>query len=203
MGGDMLYGDFEAALDHNLRAAEVSLDPSSVLAERVVPLYYSGRFQEAYDLHRATIELGLKPAYQGPQAAMMLGDTVGGFENWVDFIRRQGVEIEDESEAAQWASGGDLRPPMTGYVNGSVRTEETGATRWFPPAGIGRPVTMTWPWNKPWTPSASTDENSNPPVCRVMNGPCSAMTHCLPLFAMTLVSSKYSNCWIGTSCDSL
>jgi len=105
----MLFGDFEAALEHNLRAAEVSLDPSSVLSERVVPLYYSGRFQEAYDLHRATIELGLKPVYQGPQAAMMLGDPVGGFGSWVDFIRRQGVEIEDESVAAQWASGGDLR----------------------------------------------------------------------------------------------
>ena len=60
-------------------------------------------------LSRATIELGLKPVYQGPQAAMMLGDPVGGFGSWVDFIRRQGVEIEDESVAVQWASGGDLR----------------------------------------------------------------------------------------------
>ena len=105
----MLYGDFETALEYNLRAAEVSLDPSSVLAERVVPLYYSGRFQEAHELHRATMELGLKPAYQGPQAAMMLGDQLIGFRSWVEFIRRQGVEIEDESEAAQWASDGDLR----------------------------------------------------------------------------------------------
>jgi len=105
----MLLGDFETALDHNLRAAEASLDPSSVLAERMVPLYYSGHFQEAYDLYRATIDLGLKPTYQGPQAAMMLGDQVGGFGSWVEFIRRQGVEIEDETQALQWASGGDLR----------------------------------------------------------------------------------------------
>jgi DNA-binding winged helix-turn-helix (wHTH) protein/tetratricopeptide (TPR) repeat protein len=105
----MLFGDFDTALDHNLRAAEVSLDPNSVLAERVVPLYYSGRFQEAHDLYRATLELGLKPVFQGPQAAMMRGDQVGGFGGWVEFIRRQGVEIEDESQAAQWASGGDLR----------------------------------------------------------------------------------------------
>jgi hypothetical protein len=75
----------------------------------MVPLYYSGRFQEAHDLYRATIELGLKPAFQGPQAAMMLGDQVGGFGSWVEFIRRQGVEIEDESQAKQWASDGDLR----------------------------------------------------------------------------------------------
>jgi DNA-binding winged helix-turn-helix (wHTH) protein len=105
----MLFGDFEAALEHNLRAAEVSLDPSSVLSERVVPLYYSGRFQEAHDLYRATIELGLKPVYQGPQAAMMLGHQAAAFGSWVEFIRRQGVEIEDESRAVQWASSGDLR----------------------------------------------------------------------------------------------
>jgi hypothetical protein len=105
----MLYGDFETALDLNLRAAEVSLDPSSVLAERVAPLYYSGRFQEAHALHRATIELGLKPTYQGPQAAMMLGDQLAGFRSWVEFIRLQGVEIEEESRAVQWASDGDLR----------------------------------------------------------------------------------------------
>jgi tetratricopeptide (TPR) repeat protein len=105
----ILFGDFEAALEVNLRAAELSLDPSSVLAERVVPLYYSGRFQEAHDLHRATIELGLKPVYQGPQAAMMLGDQVAAFRDWVEFIRLQGVEIEDESRAVQLAEGGDLR----------------------------------------------------------------------------------------------
>jgi tetratricopeptide (TPR) repeat protein len=106
---DMMFGDFEAALEHNLRAAEVSLDPSSVLAERVVPLYYSGRFEEAYALYRATLELGLKPVFQGPQAAMMLGDQGVAFAEWVEFIRRWGVEIEDESEAVEWASSGDLR----------------------------------------------------------------------------------------------
>jgi tetratricopeptide (TPR) repeat protein len=105
----ILFGDFESALADNLRAAELSLDPSSVLAERVVPLYYSGRFQEAHDLHRATVELGLKPTYQGPQAAMMLGDQVEGFRSWAEFIRLQGVDIEDESRALEWAADGDLR----------------------------------------------------------------------------------------------
>jgi DNA-binding winged helix-turn-helix (wHTH) protein len=105
----MLFGDFQSALEDNLRAAEMSLDPSSVLTERVVPLYYSGHFQEAHDLHRATMALGLKPVYQGPQAAMMLGDQVEGFRNWVEFIRRQGVEIEDGSQAVRWAADGDLR----------------------------------------------------------------------------------------------
>ena len=105
---NMLHGDFETALANNLKAARVSLDPSSVLSERVVPLYYAGRFREAYDLHVASSELGLKPSYQGPLAAVMLNEMAAGFGYWVDFVRHAGVEIEDEGAPMQWAREGRL-----------------------------------------------------------------------------------------------
>jgi hypothetical protein len=106
---NMLHGDFAAALANNLKAARISLDPSSVLSERVVPLYYAGRYQEAYDLHLASNELGLKPTYQGPQAAIMSGDQAAGFGLWVDYVRQQGVVIEDETLPMQWAREGQLQ----------------------------------------------------------------------------------------------
>jgi len=105
---NMLLGDFEAALAYNLRAADASLDPRSVLLERIAPLYYLGRFEEALDLYKATVQLELKPLFQGPHAAIMAGDQVGGFRYWVHFIRQQGVEIEDESEPLRWIESGGI-----------------------------------------------------------------------------------------------
>ncbi|MCP4945634.1 MAG: hypothetical protein GY924_27115 [Planctomycetaceae bacterium] len=106
---NMLVGDFEAALRYNTRAVDASLDPRSVYVERVVPLYYVGRFDEALEIHSATVELGLKPNPQGPGAAIMAGDQVSGFRYWTHFIRNQGVEIESEAEPVQWVNAGDLR----------------------------------------------------------------------------------------------
>jgi len=105
---NMLLGDFAAALDYNKRAAESSLDSRSVLLERIVPLYYLGRFEEVLRLHEATVELGLKPSYHGAHAAIVSGDQTRGFQYWVRFIRYQGVDIEDESEPLRWARQGDL-----------------------------------------------------------------------------------------------
>jgi len=105
---NMLLGDFEAALDYNKRAAESSLDTRSVLLERIVPLYYLGRFEQVLRLHEATAELGLKPSYHGAHAAIVTGDQARGFQYWVQYIRYQGVDIEDESEPLRWAGQGDL-----------------------------------------------------------------------------------------------
>ena len=106
---NMMFGEFDLALKNNSRAAALSLDPRSVLAERVAPLYYTGRFQESLDLYVAAVGLGLKPLYQGPHAAIMLGDQAAAFNYWVDFVRQQGVDIEDETRARQWVASGDLR----------------------------------------------------------------------------------------------
>jgi DNA-binding winged helix-turn-helix (wHTH) protein/tetratricopeptide (TPR) repeat protein/TolB-like protein len=105
---NMLLGDFEVALEYNEKAAAASLDPRSVYLERTVPLYYVGRFDEALELHTATVGLGLKPLVQGPLAAIMSGNQVAGFKYWVHFIRHQGVEIEDESEPLRWIESGEI-----------------------------------------------------------------------------------------------
>ena len=106
---DIVTRDFSGALQRNMRAAELSVDPSSVLAERIVPLYFSGRYDEAVELYEATRELDLLPVYHGPQAAVLAGDDQSGFLLWIDLLEAHGLEIDDPSVPMQQIVSGDVK----------------------------------------------------------------------------------------------
>ncbi len=106
---DIVSGDFALALDRNMDAARLSVDPSSVLAERVVPLYFAGRYEEAIELYEATRELDLLPVFHGPQAAVLAGESETGFRLWIDLLRVHDVEFGDPRTAQQQAAAGDVR----------------------------------------------------------------------------------------------
>lgn len=105
---EMLYGNFDEALARNKRALELSVDPSSALSERIVPLYFSGRFQEANELYDLIRQQNILPVYYGPQSAIIVGDQATGFARWVDFIRQHQIHIPDESGAMEWVQNGEI-----------------------------------------------------------------------------------------------
>ena len=106
---NIIIGEFAKALAHNIRAAEASLDPSSIVAERTFPLYFLGRYEEAVDLYEETRALDLLPVYYGPQAAILSGDNVKGFQFWIDLLREHDVKIADETLPIEWIANGDTK----------------------------------------------------------------------------------------------
>ena len=105
---DIVRRDFDQALLRNMRAAQLSIDPSSVLAERIVPLYFSGRYEEAVELYEATQELDLLPVFHGPQAAVLAGDHRKGFSLWVDILRAHNVRIDEPIAPLELIASGQV-----------------------------------------------------------------------------------------------
>ena len=106
---DIIMGDFDRALENNIKAVAHSLDPASILAERTFPLYFLGRFEETVAIYDATRALDLFPVYYGPQAAVLAGDQEKGFRLWIDLLRAHDLKITDEVEALQWIANGDVK----------------------------------------------------------------------------------------------
>jgi len=105
---DIIMQDFDGALQRNIKAARLSVDPSSILAERIAPLYFGGRYEEAVELYEATRELDLLPVYYGPQAAVLAGDQEKGFLLWVDMLRAHDVTIDEPSIPLRQIATGDI-----------------------------------------------------------------------------------------------
>ena len=106
---DIIMGDFDVALANNIKAVELSLDPASILAERIFPLYFLERFDEAVAIGDASQALDLYPVYYGPQAAILAGDHEKGFRYWVDLLRAHDLKIKDETLPLQWIADGDVK----------------------------------------------------------------------------------------------
>jgi DNA-binding winged helix-turn-helix (wHTH) protein/Flp pilus assembly protein TadD len=105
---DIIMKDIDAALQRNMKAARLSVDPSSILAERIAPLYFGGRYEEAVELYEATRELDLLPVYQGPQAAVLAGDQEKGFLLWIDMLEAHDLAIDEPSIPLQQIASGNV-----------------------------------------------------------------------------------------------
>jgi DNA-binding winged helix-turn-helix (wHTH) protein/Flp pilus assembly protein TadD len=105
---DIVMKDIDAALQRNMKAARLSIDPSSILAERIAPLYFGGRYEEAVELYEATRELDLLPVYQGPQAAVLAGDQEKGFLLWIDMLEAHDLAIDEPSIPLQQIAAGNI-----------------------------------------------------------------------------------------------
>lgn len=106
---DIIMGDFEGALASNIKTVEHSLDPASILAERIFPLYFLERYDEAVAISDASRALDLYPVYYEPQAAILAGDPAKGFRLWVDLLRAHDLTIENETLPLQWIASGDIK----------------------------------------------------------------------------------------------
>ena len=106
---NIVVGAFDEALANNVKAVSHSLDPASILAERMFPLYFLQRYDETVALYAATRQQDLLPVYYGPQAAILSGDHVLGFELWIDLLRAHDVKISDETLPLEWIADGDVQ----------------------------------------------------------------------------------------------
>jgi DNA-binding winged helix-turn-helix (wHTH) protein/Flp pilus assembly protein TadD len=105
---DIVLNDIDAALQRNMKAARLSVDPSSILAERIAPLYFGGRYEEAVELYEAIRDLDLLPIYQGPQAAVLAGDQEKGFLLWIDMLEAHDLTIDDPTIPLQQIADGKV-----------------------------------------------------------------------------------------------
>lgn len=85
--------DFDAALEAHDRAIELSLEPTGALTEKMITLYFAGRFKEAAALKRELSGLDGRPSVRTALIYHMAGDLDASFREWQRFFDK--AELPD------------------------------------------------------------------------------------------------------------
>lgn len=92
---NQIHGQFEAALNNNIKATSLSVDPVGLLFERQFDLYFLGRYDEMQDLYDKTIEFDGRPTIMGVLGLSLDGKDEEALKGWIDYLN---IYLEADSQ---------------------------------------------------------------------------------------------------------